>query len=132
MFVGWGRALAISEFSREGELLFDARLPPGNRTYRAFRYAWSANPSVRPAVAAKRISEDGVEVYASWNGGTEVESWAVLAGPQPDQLEPLGAVPRDGFETAMMARTPDRYVAVQARNRLGRTRGTSKPVETGS
>jgi hypothetical protein len=65
VFVGWGRALAISEFSREGELLFDAKLPPGNRTYRAFRYAWSAHPSVRPAVVAERISEDGVEVYAS-------------------------------------------------------------------
>ena len=130
VFVGWGRALAISEFSRDGELLFDARLPPGNRTYRAFRYAWGAHPSARPAVAAKRISEDGVEVYASWNGDTEVESWAVLAGPQPDQLEPLGAVPRDGFETAMVARTPDRYVAVQARDRFGQTRGTSRPVET--
>jgi hypothetical protein len=130
VFVGWGRALAISEFSREGELLFDARLPPENRTYRAFRFEWSANPPVLPAVAVARISEDEVEIYASWNGGTEVESWAVLAGEGPDHLEPLGAVPRDGFETAMVARTSDRYVAVQARDSLGRTRGTSRPVET--
>jgi hypothetical protein len=130
VFVGWGRALAISEFSREGELLFDARLPPGNRTYRAFRYEWSANPSVRPAVAAERIRDEEVEIFASWNGGTEVENWAVLAGGRPDQLEPLGAVPRDGFETAMVARTPDRYLAVQARDRFGRTLGTSEPVET--
>src|SRR5215212_7013684 len=130
VFVGWGRALAISEFSRDGELLFDARLPPGNRSYRAFRYAWGAHPSARPAVVAKRISEDGVEVYASWNGDTEVESWAVLAGPQSDQLEPLGAVPRDGFERAMVARAPDRYVAVQARDGFGQIRGTSRPVET--
>ena len=28
VFVGWGRALAISEFSQDGELLFDARLRP--------------------------------------------------------------------------------------------------------
>src|SRR5215211_4448307 len=99
-FVGWGRALAISEFSRDGELLFDARLPPGNRSYRAFRFPWRGYPTDRPAAAAERASEEGVEVYASWNGATEVESWAVLAGPQPDQLEPLGAVPRDGFERA--------------------------------
>jgi len=131
VFVGWGRALAISEFSREGELLFDARLPPGNRSYRAFRFEWSASPSVRPAVAAERISDEEVEIFASWNGGTEVEKWAVLAGERPDQLEPLGEVPRDGFETTMVARTPDRYVAVQARDRSGRTLGTSKPVETG-
>jgi hypothetical protein len=131
VFVGWGRALAISEFSREGKLLFDARLPPGNRTYRAFRFAWSTYPPDRPAVAAERISEDEVKIYASWNGGTEVESWAVLAGPRPDQLEPLGAVPQDGFETAMVAQTPERYVAVQARDRFGQTRGTSKPLEIG-
>jgi Arylsulfotransferase (ASST) len=130
VFVGWGRALAISEFSREGELLFDARLPPGNRTYRAFRFEWSANPSARPAVAADRIRDEEVEIFASWNGGTEVETWAVLTGERPDQLEPLGAVPRDGFETAMVAHTPDRYLAVQARDRFGRTLGTSKPVIT--
>ena len=106
-------------------------MPPGNRSYRVFRFAWSTYPSVRPAVAAKHISEGEVKVYASWNGGTEVESWTVLAGERPDQLEPLGAVPRYGFETAMVARTSARYVAVQARGRLGRTRGTSKPVETG-
>src|ERR671916_537201 len=28
VFVGWGRALVISEFSSDGELLFDARFPP--------------------------------------------------------------------------------------------------------
>ena len=60
-----------------------------------------------------------------------VDSCAVLAGEGPDQLESLGAVPRDGFETAMVARTPEPYVAVQARDRFGRTRGTSIPVETG-
>src|SRR5918998_74429 len=36
VFVGWGRALAISEFSPEGELLFDLTLPAENRSYRAF------------------------------------------------------------------------------------------------
>jgi hypothetical protein len=105
-------------------------VPPGNRSYRVFRFAWSTYPSVRPAVAAERIRDEEVEIFASWNGGTEVENWAVLAGGRPDQLEPLGAVPRDGFETAMGARTPDRYLAVQARDRFGRTLGTSEPVET--
>jgi hypothetical protein len=28
VFIGWGRALVFSEFSKDGELLFDARLPP--------------------------------------------------------------------------------------------------------
>ena len=131
VFVGWGRALAISEFSREGELLFDAKLPPANRTYRAFRSEWHAtDPSSRPAIAAERTSEDEVRVYASWNANTEVENWAVLAGERPESLKVIGTVPRDGFETAMVARTPDPYFAVRAGDRLGKTLGTSMAVET--
>jgi len=132
VFVGWGRALAISEFSEEGELLFDLRLPPENRSYRAFRFPWSAYPSDRPALMAERTSENEVGVYASWNGATEVASWEVLAGPRPGQLESLGSVPRDGFETAILVKTSDPYVAVRARHRSGRVLGASKPVKPGS
>src|SRR5215218_5708508 len=131
VFVGWGRALAISEFSRDGELLFDARLPPGNRSYRAFRFPWRGYPTDRPAAAAERASEEEVRLYASWNGATEVESWEVLAGPRPDRLEPLGSVTRDGFETAILARSAEPYVAVRARDRTGRILGTSESIELG-
>jgi hypothetical protein len=129
VFVGWGRALAISEFGRNGKLLFDATLQPENRSYRAFRSPWSAQPPDLPAAAAKRISEEEVRVYASWNGATEVESWEVFAGPRTGRLRSLGSIPRDGFETAMVARTPDPYVAVRAKGPLGRVLGTSTPVE---
>ena len=132
VFVGWGRALAISEFSKDGELLFDAKLPPQNKTYRAFRFPWSAQPSDRPVAAAERTSEEEIRVYASWNGATEVATWEVLAGPRPDRLEPLGSVPRDGFETALLARSAEPYVAVRARDRSGRILGTSEPLELGS
>jgi Arylsulfotransferase (ASST) len=132
VFVGWGRALNISEFSRDGELLFDARLPPQNRSYRAFRFPWSAHPDDQPAAVAERASEDEVRVYASWNGATEVATWEVLAGPGAGQLESLGSVARDGFETALLARTAEPYVAVRAKNRSGRVLGASKPVELGS
>jgi hypothetical protein len=131
-FVGWGRALAISEFSHNGDLIFDATLPPRNRSYRAFRFPWSANGSDRPAVVAERAFEKEVRIYASWNGATEVESWEVLAGSSPGQLESVGSVPWDGFETAMLARTAEPYVAVRAKHSSGRILGTSKPVEPGS
>jgi hypothetical protein len=131
-FVGWGRALAISEFAHDGGLLFDARLPPENRSYRAFRFPWRGHPSDRPAAAAERASDEEVNVYASWNGATEVESWEVLTGPRPDGLEPLGSVTRNGFETAIWARTFERYVAVRARDRRGLILGTSEPIETRS
>src|ERR671917_221004 len=132
VFVGWGRALVISEFSSDGELLFDARLPPQNRSYRAFRFRWSAHPSDQPAAVAERASEDEVRVYASWNGATEVSTWEVLAGPRPGQLESVGSAPRDGFETAMLVQTTEPYVGVQAKSRSGRVLGASKPVKAGS
>jgi len=129
VFVGWGRALTISEFSEDGKLLFDARLQPGNRSYRAFRFPWSAHPPDRPAAVAERTSEGEVRVYASWNGATEVESWEVLVGRRAGRLESLGSIPRDGFETATVVRSTDPYVAVRAKDRLGRGLGTSKAVE---
>src|SRR5215212_6541234 len=130
VFVGWGRALAISEFSPEGELLFDLRLPPENRSYRAFRFPWNGNPSDRPAAVAERTSGNEVRLFASWNGATEVESWEVLAGSGPGRLKSLGSNRRDGFETAMLVRTSDSYVQVQAKDSSGRVLGASEPIET--
>jgi Arylsulfotransferase (ASST) len=129
VFVGWGRALAISEFNHDGKLLFDARLQPGNRSYRAFHFEWSGSPTDRPACEAERTSEEKVRIYASWNGATEVASWEVLAGGRPGRLGPLGSVAREGFETAMEVRTTDPYVAVRAKDRLGRTLATAAPVK---
>jgi hypothetical protein len=129
VFIGWGRALVFSEFSKDGELLFDARLPPPNRSYRYFRFPWSGHPTDRPAAVAERANEEELEVYASWNGATEVSSWEVLAGPRPGQIEPLGSVPRNGFETALSVQSPHPYVAVRAKDRSGRVLGTTEPMK---
>src|SRR5215218_10459223 len=130
VFVGWGRALAISEFDHDGKMLFDLTLPAENRSYRSFRFPWNAQPDGAPAADAERTSSEEARVYASWNGATEVERWEVLAGPGPDRLESLGEVPRDGFETAMLVRTSEAYVAVRARDQSGRELGITRVVET--
>ena len=132
VFIGWGRALTISEFSKDGEMLFDARLLPQNKSYRAFRFPWSAHPRDQPAAAAERYSEDEIRVYASWNGATEIATWEVLAGPDPEDLRPVGSVPRNDFETAVMVRTPEPYVGVRAKHRSGRVLGSSQPVAVGN
>jgi hypothetical protein len=129
VFIGWGRALVFSEFSKDGKLLFDARLPSPNRSYRYFRFPWSGHPTDRPAAVAERTSEEEVRVYASWNGATEVSSWEVLAGPRPGQMEPLGSVPRNGFETALSVQTSHPYVAVRAKDRSGRVLDTTEPMK---
>jgi hypothetical protein len=129
VFIGWGSAPFISEFSHEGKLLFDARYPPGDESYRAFRFPWIGRPTDAPAVAVEQRPESKLAIYASWNGATVVESWEVLSGPRPGRLEALGSVPRDGFETAMLAQSAGPYLAVRAKNRSGETLGTSAPVE---
>src|ERR687885_1671708 len=104
VFIGWGSEPVFSEFSGDGELLFDASFPPEVESYRTFRFPWSGHPSDRPAAVVERTSEHEVKVYASWNGATEVASWEVLGGPRPGQLESVGSVPRDDFETAILQR----------------------------
>jgi len=129
VFVGWGSQPFISEFSYDGELLLNARFPPDGESYRAFRFPWSGHPIEDPAVAVEQLSDEKMKLYASWNGATEVESWEVLAGPRPGHLESAGAVPRDGFETAMLVQSSHSYFAVRAREHSGLVLGTSAPVK---
>jgi hypothetical protein len=39
-FVGWGALPYFSEFSPSGQLEFNAELPAGVNTYRAYRLPW--------------------------------------------------------------------------------------------
>src|SRR3712207_2049022 len=129
VFVGWGREPLFSEFSHDSKLLFNARFPGDNESYRAFRFPWEGHPQDAPAVVAESEHSDNVALYASWNGATEVATWEVLAGPDPGHLESVGSVPRSGFETAMSVQTSDPYVAVRAKDRLGQVLGTTAPVK---
>jgi hypothetical protein len=129
VFIGWGRALAFSEVSGDGELLFDASLPPKNNSYRAFRFPWDGHPNDEPAAVAERVSEAEVKIYVSWNGATQVAAWEVLSGPGPGRLKSLGRVRRNGFETAITVHTGEPYVAVQAKHGSGHVLGTSEALE---
>jgi len=131
VFIGWGRAPAVSEFSKDGELLFSASFPPKNQSYRAFRFPWSGQPSDQPVTITQRASGDRMTLYASWNGATDVTTWQVLAGSNPDQLKPVGSASRRGFETTVAVRTAKPYVAVQAKDASGQMLGTTKAVKLG-
>jgi hypothetical protein len=134
LFIGWGAEPWFSEFSSSGQLLFDARMPPGDESYRTYRFPWTGTPTGSPSIAASASSSSGpVTVYASWNGATEIASWRVLGGPAaPTSAHPLTTVAsgaRSGFETAIATPGPEAYVQVQALNAAGAVLGTSAAIK---
>ncbi len=130
LIIGWGSVPGVSELSRQGALLFDAHMPPGSSSYRAFRFPWSGHPLWPPAASAKVLSTgDSTAVFASWNGATEVASWRVLAGSSGDSLTPEAAMPDSGFESSITLPSAYQYVAVQALGAGGQLLGSSATVK---
>ena len=127
LFVGWGRLGRISEFSADGRLLFDATLPPGYDTYRAYRFPWTGQPSSSPTASARRDGLD-VAVDATWNGATDIARWGVLAGAGRGTLKPAGSFAWSGLDTTAHIETRATWVAVTAEDADGRTVAGSAPV----
>jgi Arylsulfotransferase (ASST) len=127
-FVGWGQTGEVSEFSPAGELTFDMHLAWPANTYRAFRYAWDAEPLTQPALVAAS-GRSRTELYASWNGATDVAAWRVLAGRSANKLTAVGTFAATGFETAISAPTTAPYIEVQALSATGTPLRASKAVK---
>jgi hypothetical protein len=129
LFTGWGAEPWFSEFSTSGQLLFDARMPNGDQSYRGYRFEWSGAPAGAPAIAASAQKTGPVTVYASWNGATGVSSWRVLAGPSTHQLAAVATAADSGFETAIATPAAAAYVQVQALSAAGAVLGTSPAIK---
>jgi hypothetical protein len=130
MMVSWGSASRVSEFSPTGELLFDAALPQGISTYRAYRFEWAGQPAEDPVVTVDSASGD---VHAIWNGATGVATWRVLgADSRARSLGTVAEAPWKGLDTAV--RLPESvrrdigHVQLQALDARGRVIGTSPPA----
>lgn len=133
VFVGWGRNPAFTEFSPEGEVLCDARFGAtaffnfgAITSYRIFRGDWDGRPSFPPSAVI-----EGLSMYVSWNGDTEVDRWQVEAAKTEDgDYEVLSQVFRTGFETRIPLQPNDRYTAYRASglHRNGTVLGISKPL----
>jgi hypothetical protein len=128
--IGWGAVPSVTELSTAGRLLFDAHLPPGTSSYRAFRSPWSGQPLWPPAVSARVLATgDSTAVFASWNGATGVASWHVLAGETPAAMSVRARMPDSGFESSITFPEAYAYVSVQALGPGGEVLGTSPLVK---
>jgi len=128
-FVGWGAQPYFSEFAGSGELLLNGQFPLNDQSYRAFTSSWSGRPPGRPAVVVLPNPARGSAVHVSWNGATEVEAWAVLAGKNPSALAAAGSQRRAGFETMISVNSEGPYFAVTAHDASGRQLGRSATVK---
>ena len=135
--VGYGGVPEISEYAKDGTLLFDAHLSFELIFYRAFRFPWSARPLTPPAVVANlNNTSEETTVHMSWNGATDVAAWRVLAGTHRGALAAQATIQTTGFETSTIlpesfantagAPKTDGYVAVQALDSAGNVLGTSQ------
>jgi hypothetical protein len=131
--VEYGGVPEISEYAKNGSLLFDAHLAYELISYRGFRFPWSGRPATPPAVLANlnNTAEETI-VHASWNGATEVASWRVLAGTQPDSLKALATIPATGFESSTILPKKYSYVEVQALDSAGHPLGISHAAHVGT
>ena len=117
VLVDWANVPEITEFSSSGAVNMD--LSMSGFSYRGFRFAWDGQPLTPPAITA-RMNAGETDVWASWNGSTEVAAWQLLAGPSPQSLSPVGhPVPKTGFETAMVATSNAPVFAAEALNSNG-------------
>lgn len=118
VFIGWGSGPRVSEFTHEGEMIFDMRYQAGV-SYRGYRVDWSATPS-RPIDYLLEDAEDGsLTCYVSWNGATDIAAWRVIT-------EAAGEVARatkEGFETELTGIPISTYMEVQAVNEAGQILG---------
>jgi hypothetical protein len=128
-FVGWGTVPELTEFGPNGAVLYDASLPAGYASYRAFRAPWAGRPATSPSLAVSRAGT-ALDVSASWNGATALSHWAVNGGSSRDRLATLRTVPRAGFETTVRLARQPAYVQVVALDAAGAALGASAIVPT--
>jgi hypothetical protein len=128
LFVDWGRASDVSEYSPGGKQIWNMAFTAPVHSYRAYRYPWNADPETRPAISVGSGGGGTVTVYASWNGATNVARWQLVAGPSGQSLSPVATTARAGFETAITGSTAQPYLAVRALDSAGHVLATSAPV----
>jgi hypothetical protein len=139
--VGWGSVGRFSEFDSGGHLIFDAAVPSGADTYRAYRFVWHGNPRTKPTATTQRQADGSTIVHAIWNGATDVFRWDVLdasgeegngdrdyaerGSGDHDEGRRIASVSWNGLDTIIPVNRYLTSVRVVARDRAGREIGRS-------
>ncbi|KAL4989660.1 ASST-domain-containing protein [Aspergillus falconensis] len=144
VFIGWGRCPTFTEHNLSGETVLDVQFSPWHSdnipdaldNYRAYKMDWVATPWWDPAIALRQGANGTLVVYVSWNGATEVRSWAIRGsnyseGGNADGLV-LAMSKRTGFETRLTVAENEgqyRYLWADALDARGNVLRSSEVVD---
>lgn len=139
MLIGWGSEPNYSEFTPDGQLIYDVchgdvchdgDFRGGGGSYRAYKAQWQGNPETTPDVAIEQNNDDEEPVvHVSWNGATEIAQWRLLAGEDEADATAHTTVDRESFETAIPAPADAQYIAVEALSDDGEVLATGTAEE---
>ncbi|KJY01930.1 hypothetical protein TI39_contig271g00003 [Zymoseptoria brevis] len=121
-FKGNGFIPVLEEFSPTGEILSTIQfgvantIPSGGYvsgargtlSYRGFKQTWVGCPTTKPSIVAEKWDEgEGVRVWVSWNGATEVVGWRIWGGKDEGSVAVIEEVEKVGFETKVEVESVD-------------------------
>ena len=98
--IGWGGG-RLSEYGEDGHMQLNASLP--GSSYRTVTFDWTGIPLDPPDIWAYSLNNESATqtvVYVSWNGATNVATWAFYASlSRTSEFELVTSTLKTGFET---------------------------------
>jgi hypothetical protein len=113
--LGYGSVPTLKEFDQDGNVVLSVSWGKAEavQSYRDYKAEWVGKPSAKPDVFACR-AHNGTEVYMSWNGATEHETWTVFGGAVNGSLSEVAVVKKTGFETRVSVPQTLGFASVEA------------------
>lgn len=111
--MGYGSVPTMKEYNTMGDVVLSVAWGEAEavQSYRTYKAPWVGKPSSKPDVFAC-WKENGTEVYMSWNGATDVQTWTVWGGATNETLSEVTSVGRSGFETKVVV--GERFASLKA------------------
>jgi len=97
--IGWGTAGMATEVKPDNSKAFEIALSSPYMDYRAFRMTWHGYPTTLPTLVEQCPTFTTTVLTSSWNGATDIASYKIYSGTDPNNLTFLETTPRTGFET---------------------------------
>ncbi|CUM50773.1 unnamed protein product [Debaryomyces tyrocola] len=124
VFVGWGSKAGVSEYTVDGDKIFEAVPKDDTNSYRAFKGNWTGKPSQDPAIVATAFeSNSSTVMYFSYNGATEVKKYNLYGGNSTSDMSKVTQVDKDGFQGIYTAKEFYPYVKIEALDGDGKKLG---------